>query len=878
MSTATRRACSGCRAELPPNAAYCPSCGTPATGVYTREERHDHNHRASSRPAAPEGEVRERLQRALGAAWEIRWLLGRGGFAEVYAAFDGGLKRQVAVKTLRPDLATSPLVRERFRREAETVAQLRHPHVVPIYAVGEADDVVWFVMPLIDGEHVGAAVRRDGPFEVAEAARVLREAGGALQAAHRMGVVHRDVKPENLMLEGPERRVVVMDFGIAKIADAVDMNLTHTGFVMGSPQFMSPEQAAGERDLDHRTDQYALASVGYFMLTGRLPFDADSFQGYLFQQATQTAPRADALRSDVPPALADALARALARDAAERFPSMASFVEALGDSGVATPVHGTRRRWPSRDARAAAARALLAKARRPALLAAGAGALLTATLGGALAPAAGVRAASARDSAVAAAERVFRAEGAPPGLPRRAEFVQRDSVLRWLAGALGDAGAEAYAARTGTGWGWRVSAYDRARDEVWQATIADGRAVELQRIVPDTVPLGPPLAAAEARALAERALAARGWRADSLRPVAARVPRADHAFAWQVPGSAVHGARGDSAVWRVSVGVRGQRVMVYRESMDLPLGAPDTLRDGWVDWKGGLYVGLAVVAFVIATFVAVRRARVDDVQWSVGLRLALPGILALVAEITRTIWLDAVAPSTADTHGWLSETVGFAIALPAIAGALAGALAAAESVGHDRLPALFAGARDAVRGRWDAPELPGAALLGSAAGLLAVGLAAAAAGATRALGGWAGAVPSDVFALAAPPSGVLTGLLGGTLVVAALAVALAWGASRRVPAATYALVALVAAPSVLPLDAPLAGLWRVVWLLLLTFVTRRAGVIAGLVATFVYAGLPASIALLRADAPAFALWGVASLGVVSLPALLAIPAARRLAR
>jgi serine/threonine-protein kinase len=137
--------------------------------------------------------VRERLQRALGPAWEIRWLVGRGGFAEVYAAFDAQLKRQVAIKTLRPDLATSAAVRERFRREAETVAQLRHPHVVPIYAVGEADGVVYFVMPLIDGEHVAAAVKRDGSSGVDDTVRVLREAAGALHAAHRAGVVHRDV-------------------------------------------------------------------------------------------------------------------------------------------------------------------------------------------------------------------------------------------------------------------------------------------------------------------------------------------------------------------------------------------------------------------------------------------------------------------------------------------------------------------------------------------------------------------------------------------------------------------------------------------------------------------------------------------------------------
>ncbi|AHG93844.1 protein kinase (plasmid) [Gemmatirosa kalamazoonensis] len=866
MTTLTR-ACTGCGAHLPPDAAYCPTCGTAATSVYAREPRR----------AAPEPEVRDRLQRALGPAWEIRWLVGRGGFAEVYAAWDSQLKRQVAIKTLRADLATNALVRERFRLEAETVAQLRHPHVVPIYAVGDADDVVYFVMPLIDGEHVAAAVRREGTLGVDESVRVLREAAGALHAAHRAGVVHRDVKPENLMLEGPERRVVVMDFGIAKIADAVDMNLTHTGFVMGSPQFMSPEQSAGERNLDHRTDQYALATVGFLMLTGRLPFEAESFQSYLYQQATQPAPRADALRADVPAVLADALARALARDPADRFPSMDAFAAALGESVATTPAFGTRRRWPSRDARAAAVRALLARWRRPAGVAAVVGAALTAASGGALSPAAGVRQASAREAAVAAAERAMRAEGAPAGLAERAELVQRDSLLRWLGGALGTAGAAARAERDGTGWAWRVSAYDRARDEVWQVTVAGAgtRVTGLERIAPDTTSWGARLSPAAARTLAERTLAVHGWHVDSLRPIAATVPRADHAFAWRVPGSTVRSARGDSVTTRVTVGVRGAHVALYRESADLPAGAPSAWHDLWLEWKGGSLVGLAVLVFSIATAVGVRRSRVDDVQWGLGLRLALPGVLALLAAMVRTVWLDASAPSTADTHGWVSETIGFVVSAPALLCALAGALAAAESLSHQRAPLLFAGTRDAVRARWDAPELPAAALLGTAAALLGTGLEAAVAWLAQRAGEWSGALP-NAFELTVPPLALVNGILGGTLVVAAMALAFAAAAARRLPAVVpFAAVAAVATLGALPVDGPITAAYGVAWMLLLAFVVWRFGVLAGLVAAFVYAGLPDAVALLRADTSAFALWGVVALGVLAAPSMLGAAALKR---
>src|SRR5690349_2263519 len=219
---------------------------------------------------ASDSEQRRRLAQALGPAYELRHVLGRGGFATVHAAFDRSLKRDVAVKVLHPELAGDPAVRERFRREAETVARVRHPHIIPIYAVGESEGLAWYVMPLVAGESLRARLERAGRLTVAEARRILLEAASALAAAHGAGLVHRDVKPDNILLDGPDARVLVTDFGIAKALAPGTDGLTQTGVAIGTPQYMSPEQASGEA-VDQRTDVYALGVVAYQMLAGELP-------------------------------------------------------------------------------------------------------------------------------------------------------------------------------------------------------------------------------------------------------------------------------------------------------------------------------------------------------------------------------------------------------------------------------------------------------------------------------------------------------------------------------------------------------------------------------------------------------------------------------
>lgn len=271
-----------------------------------------------------------RLQKALGSSYVLGEMIGRGGFADVFVIHDQRLKRDLALKALRTELTFSDQLMTRFRREAETVAALRHPHIVPIYDIGEAEGVMYIIMPLIQGESLRSLLAREGPRPPREALRILREAADALGAAHEAGVVHRDVKPENIMLEGKGRRVQLMDFGIAKALDASEgSGLTSTGILVGTPHYMSPEQASGELNLDHRSDQYSLAVVGYQMITGELPFDGETTRAVLFQQMVGVPRSLRDLVPDVPANLAFSIERALSKEPGSRYPSMEAFREAL---------------------------------------------------------------------------------------------------------------------------------------------------------------------------------------------------------------------------------------------------------------------------------------------------------------------------------------------------------------------------------------------------------------------------------------------------------------------------------------------------------------------------------------------------------------------
>ena len=273
------------------------------------------------------------LERAVAGRYALERELGRGGMGVVLLARDLSLDRLVALKLLPALLAAQPVLRERFLREARTAAGLSHPHVVPIHAVEEHDGLAFIAMAFVEGETLAERVRRTGPLPPREVARILREVAWALAYAHGRGIVHRDIKPDNIMIERGSGRALVTDFGIAKPVDrSTSTNeLTLEGQLLGTAAFMSPEQAAGE-PVDGRSDLYSLGAVGFYALSGRAPFDERTIEALLVARFTRAAPPVASARPDVPPALAAVIDRCLARQAYDRYPSAEAMAEALTKS------------------------------------------------------------------------------------------------------------------------------------------------------------------------------------------------------------------------------------------------------------------------------------------------------------------------------------------------------------------------------------------------------------------------------------------------------------------------------------------------------------------------------------------------------------------
>ncbi len=267
------------------------------------------------------------LQAALAGEYSLQRELGRGGMGVVYLARDVQLDRDVAIKVLPAELARDTTARERFVREARMAAGLSHPHIVPIHRVGDAGGFVFFVMSYVEGETLGERIRTRGPLPPEEASRVLREVAWALAYAHGRGIVHRDVKPDNILLEARTGRAMVTDFGIAH-GNESHGPATDPGKIMGTMHFMSPEQA-GNGAIDGRSDIYALGVVGYLAVSGRLPFETSNLPALLVKQATEAPPSVMRAAPGLPPALGAAIDRCLARDPAARFADGEALAEAL---------------------------------------------------------------------------------------------------------------------------------------------------------------------------------------------------------------------------------------------------------------------------------------------------------------------------------------------------------------------------------------------------------------------------------------------------------------------------------------------------------------------------------------------------------------------
>jgi serine/threonine-protein kinase len=272
------------------------------------------------------------LQRAIAGRYSLDRELGRGGMGVVFLARDVALDRLVAIKLLPPAFSTLPHLRARFLQEARTAARLSHPNIVPIHAVEEQGDLVFFVMSYVNGETLGTRVRRAGPLAADEALKILQQVAWALGHAHAHGIVHRDVKPDNVLLEQGTGRALVTDFGIAGAAGAEEAaDAAGLGRITGTPQYMSPEQARGE-PADARSDLYSLGVTAFFALSGRLPFEGTTVAGLLAQHAGAPAPGVQVVAPRVPGRLATAIDRCLAKAPADRFADAESLAAALDDA------------------------------------------------------------------------------------------------------------------------------------------------------------------------------------------------------------------------------------------------------------------------------------------------------------------------------------------------------------------------------------------------------------------------------------------------------------------------------------------------------------------------------------------------------------------
>jgi serine/threonine-protein kinase len=287
----------------------------------------------------------DRLKTALAERYAILQRVGEGGMATVYLAEDVKHQRRVALKVLRPDLA-AVIGHERFLREIRTTARLRHPHILPLYDSGSAEGLLYYVMPYVEGESLRERLSREQQLPVSETIRIASEVADALAYAHGQDVVHRDIKPENILLEAGH--AVLADFGIARaIGAAGGEQLTETGLAIGTPTYMSPEQASGERVIDGRSDLYSLGCVVYEMLGGQPPFTGPTAESVIRQHLAAEPPSISNIRPAVPANVTNTIARALRKVPADRFGSAAELAEALAGTEAAPPVLAVRRRmWP----------------------------------------------------------------------------------------------------------------------------------------------------------------------------------------------------------------------------------------------------------------------------------------------------------------------------------------------------------------------------------------------------------------------------------------------------------------------------------------------------------------------------------------------------
>jgi len=369
MTDSTPR-CAGCGRPLGTDDRYCSRCGMPTedvdatliVGGSTGDVDTPSGDRevGASADAAASGAssgattFNDRLRQVLGAEYELLSFLGQGGFARVYKARDRRLDRIVAIKVIRPDVVGTEMFVESFRNEGVALAKLRHPAIVPIYDIRERGGLIYYIMPYVEGTTLEARLAR-GRLPPYESRRILSELTEALSAAHRASMVHLDIKPANVFLEGDHQKVLLMDFGAAMaVSEVVEDSLG--GPVVGTPEYMSPEQARGLPEIDHRSDIYSVGALGYCMLMGRPPFSGRNATDILEKHVKEVPVSIRDVNPTIPKEFADAIMRCLAKDPWERFSTAKELDAAL----QAVTFRGTAEYTPPREEAGGMHRAIVA--------------------------------------------------------------------------------------------------------------------------------------------------------------------------------------------------------------------------------------------------------------------------------------------------------------------------------------------------------------------------------------------------------------------------------------------------------------------------------------------------------------------------------------
>jgi serine/threonine protein kinase len=335
----SERRCQKCGTPVPDDALFCSRCGVDVTVVSPADAPTVEMPVLGGGPSPRvRSTMRQTLRDATLGEYEILEELGRGGMATVFLAHDIALDRKVAIKVMAPHLLEGEGMAERFKQEARTAAQLSHPHIIPIYAVRETEATLFFVMKYVEGKTLDEIIKRTGPMPIPMIKDVLAKVGAALGYAHRRNVIHRDVKPGNIMID-EEGTPIVTDFGIAKVTQ--NKGLTMTGTTIGTPAYMSPEQCEAKQ-VTGASDQYSLGVVAWEMLTGKTPFSGDSAVTTMYKHCHEPLPPLRDFRPDAPPEVADTVTRMLAKNPAERWPSLEAAVMKLDVTGTASTLDPIR--------------------------------------------------------------------------------------------------------------------------------------------------------------------------------------------------------------------------------------------------------------------------------------------------------------------------------------------------------------------------------------------------------------------------------------------------------------------------------------------------------------------------------------------------------